>query len=104
MFLHITNARYVEGYKVEVSFNNGRKGIADLSDALEGPMFEPLRNCSIFSALTVDRELETIVWPNGADLAPEYIYFQVFKDDPELQPQFKRWGYIKDLSDCPHRR
>jgi hypothetical protein len=36
MFLHITNARYLEDYKVEVSFNNGRKGIADLADALKG--------------------------------------------------------------------
>ncbi len=94
MFLHVTNARYVDGYKVEVSFNNGRKGVADLTDALKGPMFEPLKNKLEFSTLTVDKELETIVWPNGADLAPEYIYFQAFKNDPELRSQFKQWGYI----------
>ncbi len=94
MFLHITKARYVKDYKVEISFNNGRKGIADLSDALKGPMFEPLKNYLTFSAFVVDKKLETIVWPNGADLAPEYIYFQIFKDDPELQSQFKQWGYI----------
>ncbi|MEI8186740.1 MAG: hypothetical protein WCG19_08585 [Chlorobiaceae bacterium] len=29
-----------------------------------------------------------------ADLAPEYIYFQAFKGDPQLKPQFKQWGYI----------
>ncbi len=94
MFLHITNARHIEKYKVEVSFNNGRKGVADLSNALKGPMFEPLKNISEFSALKLDEELETIVWPNGADLAPEYLYFQTFKDEPELQTQFKQWGYI----------
>jgi len=93
-FLHVTNARYVEGYKVEVSFNNGRKGIADLAEALKGPVFEPLKNKNEFSTLSLDEELETIVWPNGADLAPEYIYFQAFKNDPELQAQFKEWGYI----------
>ena len=43
MFLHVTNARYLEDYKVEVSFNDGRKGIADLTDALKGPIFEPLK-------------------------------------------------------------
>jgi hypothetical protein len=94
MFLHITNAHYVDDYKIEVSFNNGRKGVADLGGALKGPVFESLKNKSEFSSFKVDKELETIVWPNGADLAPEYIYFQAFKDEPELQSQFKQWGYI----------
>ena len=70
MFLHVTEARYLESYKVEVSFNDGKKGIADLSAALKGPVFEPLKDLSVFSQLRVDEELETIVWPNGADLAP----------------------------------
>ncbi|MFH0784412.1 MAG: DUF2442 domain-containing protein [Pseudomonadota bacterium] len=94
MFLHVTNARYLEDYKVEVFFNDGRKGVADLTDALKGAMFEPLKNKSVFSSFVVDKELDTIVWPNGADLAPEYIYFQAFKNEPELQQQFKRWGYL----------
>ncbi len=94
MFLHVTDAKYLEDYKVEVSFNNGRQGIADLKDVLKGTMFEPLKNKKVFSNLVVDKELDTIVWSNGADLAPEYIYFQIFKNDPELQHQFKQWGYI----------
>ena len=94
MFLHVTDANYVEEYKVQVSFNDGRKGIADLSEALKGPIFDPLKEKSIFSKLEVDTELETIAWPNGADLAPEYIYFLAFKDDPSLQAKFKHWGYI----------
>lgn len=94
MFLHITDAKYVEEYKVQVTFNNGRKGVADLSSVLNGEAFESLKDKSIFSTLKVDEELETITWSNGADLAPEYIYFQAFKDDPTLQEQFKNWGYI----------
>ncbi len=94
MFLHVTAAKHIEDYRVEVSFNNGKKGIADLAEALKGPVFESLRNKTSFSRLQVDEELETIVWPNGADLAPEYIYFQAFKHEPELQSQFKQWGYI----------
>lgn len=94
MFLHITDARYLKDYKVEVYFNNGRKGVADLSDALKGTMFESLKHKSKFSELVVDKELDTIVWSNGADLAPEYIYFQAFKHEPELQVQFREWGYI----------
>jgi hypothetical protein len=94
MFLHVTEAKYLNGYQVEVSFNNGRKGVADLTDALKGSLFESLKDTSSFARLMLDNELNTITWSNGADLAPEYIYFQAFKNDPELQPQFKQWGYI----------
>ena len=94
MFLHVSDARYIDGYKVELLVNDGRKGIADLSAALEGPAFEALKELSIFSQLRLDPELDTIVWPNGADLAPEYLYFQAFNNLPELQVQFKKWGYI----------
>ena len=94
MFLHVTSARYLHDYQVEVAFNNGRQGIADLSPALRGPVFEPLKSPDEFAKLALDVELETIVWPNGADLAPEYIYFQAFRNDPDLQQQFKAWGYI----------
>jgi hypothetical protein len=82
MFLHITNARYLDDYKVAVSFNDGREGVADLYDALNGPIFEPLRDKSKFAAFKNNEELETIVWSNGADLAPE------------LESQFRQWGYI----------
>ena len=94
MFLHITEARPVGGYKVAVSFNDGRKGVADLSDALRGPVFEPLKDPAIFAQLRVDKELETLTWPNGADLAPEYVYFRAFTDDPQLEERFREWGYI----------
>ena len=94
MFLHVTNAKYIKDYKIEVSFNDGRQGVADLTPALTGPLFEPLKNKEKFADMRVDKELDTIVWPNGADLAPEYIYFQAFRYEPELQSQFKQWGYI----------
>ena len=94
MFLHIINAEYIDDYKVKVFFSNGEKGVVDLSSVLKGPIFEPLKDKSLFSRLKIDKDLETIVWPNGADLAPEYIYYLAFRDKIELQPKFKEWGYI----------
>ena len=94
MILHVTEAKYMKDYQVEVSFNDGRKGIANLKEALHGTVFQPLKDKNLFSQLKLDKELDTIIWPNGADLAPEYIYFNAFKDDPELQKKFKDWGYI----------
>ncbi|MES2662975.1 MAG: DUF2442 domain-containing protein [Pseudomonadota bacterium] len=94
MFLHVIDAKYVTGHKVEVVFNDGRRVIADLTEALKGKVFEALKDKAEFSHLTVDSELGTICWANGADLAPEYIYFQAFKHEPNLQQQFKQWGYL----------
>ena len=94
MFLHITKANYIKDYKVAVCFNNGKQGVADLSDVLTGGIFEPLKDKAIFANLRVDKELATLVWENGADIAPEYIYFQVFKQERALQSQFRQWGYL----------
>ncbi len=94
MILHVTEAKYLDGHKVEVSFNDGRRGIADLSNTLRGSVFQPLKDEAFFAQLKLDKELDTISWPNGADIAPEYLYFQAFKDHPELQEQFKAWGYL----------
>jgi len=94
MILHVTNAKYIKDYKVEVSFNDGKTGIVDLRQSLSGTVFDPLKDIEIFSQLKVDNELDTIVWPNGVDLAPEYLYFQAFNELPELQNKFKEWGYV----------
>lgn len=71
--LHVTSARYIEDYRIWISFDDGTEGEADLSKALDGPVFAPLREKRLFSRFNVDPELETIVWPNGADFAPEYL-------------------------------
>ena len=96
MLVHLVDAKYVDGYRIEVSFNDGRKGIADLSDALQGPAFEILKDELEFQRFVVDEELDTLVWENGADLAPEYIYFQAFRHDQDLQERFKKWGYLNN--------
>ena len=56
-----------------VSFDDGVSGEVDLDGVLNGPVFEPLKDESEFSKMYVDPELEAITWPNGADLAPEFV-------------------------------
>lgn len=71
--LHIRSVKYLNDYRLWVSFDNGEEGEVDLSSALKGQVFEPLKDKTLFSKASVDPELETIVWPNGADLAPEFV-------------------------------
>jgi hypothetical protein len=94
MFLHILTANYLNHYKIAIEFNNGSHGVADLSDSLTGKIFEPLQDINFFKQFKVDEELGTICWENGADFAPEYLYFLAFKNVPELQEQFQQWGYL----------
>ncbi len=74
MFLHVKKAEYVRDYIIRVSFNNGAEGEVDLSRELEGEIFAPLKDINKFKSFKVDPVLETIVWENGADLAPEFLY------------------------------
>ena len=94
MLLFIKEAQYLKNYKVKLKFTDGKVGIVDLQDELHGRVFEPLKDKKIFSTLRVDEDLETIVWDNGADLAPEFLYFKAFENDKDLKPKFKEWGYI----------
>jgi hypothetical protein len=71
--LHIESVKYVSGYILLISFDDGVTGNVDFENALNGPVFLPLKDVNEFSKVCVDPELETIVWPNGADLAPEFV-------------------------------
>ena len=73
MLPRITDARYINGYTVWLRYADGAEGTVDLSGELSGPMFEPLRDRAVFSQLRLHPELHTLVWPNGADLAPEFL-------------------------------
>ncbi len=94
MILHITKVAYLSDYKLSVSFNNGESGVADLSSLIDKGVFKVLAAREKFAQVDLDRELETIVWPGGLDVAPEFVFFQAFKDKPQYQSQFKAWGYV----------
>jgi len=74
MILHVTDAKHLQDYQLWIKFNDGVEGAVDLSKELWGVVFEPLKDVNLFSQIKVDAELATIVWPNGADLAPEFLH------------------------------
>lgn len=73
MILHVKEAEYLHDYVIWVKFNDGIEGEVDLRGELTGEIFGPLKDKKIFRSFKVDPVLETIVWENGADLAPEFL-------------------------------
>lgn len=74
MILHITSAAVTGPSSLHVNFNDGMSKEVDLRPLLFGPVFEPLRDPAYFASVTVDPICGTVVWPNGADFAPEALY------------------------------
>jgi hypothetical protein len=70
----VIDARHAGGYRVWLRFADGLSGEIDLEKELWGPVFEPLKDVAEFAKVRFDPEADTIVWPNGADLAPEFLY------------------------------
>ena len=103
MILHVTEARHLGGFRVELSFDDGRSGVADLTGQLDGPVFRELNDPEKFASFSLDPELKTIAWSNGADLAPEFLYFLAFKDDPDLRELFRKWGYLDRAPASPQK-
>ena len=70
----VMEARYLGGYVVWLKFRDGTAGEIDLASILTGPVFEPLRDTAGFQDFEIHPEFRTLVWPNGADLAPEFLH------------------------------
>jgi hypothetical protein len=73
--VRIRSVEALDGFRVRLGFTDGSQGEVDLRPYLWGPVFEPvLTDRRVFESVRVDPELQTIVWPNGADLDPDMLY------------------------------
>lgn len=68
----VVQAEHRGGFRVHVVFNDGSENTIDFTDWLQGPIFEPLKDVAFFTRFFIDGG--TVVWPNGADIAPETLY------------------------------
>jgi hypothetical protein len=74
----VVNARIVEGYKVEIKFNDGADGIIDFQNIIKNDKREIIKELLDKNKFqTVKVEYDTLVWENGVDFAPEYLYEKI---------------------------
>lgn len=73
--VHTVKAFEIVGpYRIRVEFGDGLVRTIDLRPVLEGELYSPLRDLNQFNSVSLDREVHTLVWPNGADFDPAILH------------------------------
>jgi len=82
----VVRAEHRGGFRIHLVFNDQSEATIDFEPWLDGPVFEPLKAASYFRRFFV--EGGTVVWPNGADIAPETLYeaARATRSNKALQP------------------
>lgn len=76
MMIHdIVSANYKGEYKIEVTFDDGKKGVVDFSKYIKkGGVFDRFKDINFFKNFTINQELGVLTWQGEIDVAPETIY------------------------------
>jgi len=73
--ISVINARYINQYKIYLTFSDQKKGIVDLENVIlhdHRPIINMLADIDQFKRFKVSAD--TLVWENGVDLAPKFLY------------------------------
>lgn len=81
MILHILEVEVCGPHSLHLLFDDGTNKRVNVLPLLRGRIFEPLHDPAYFSRVTIDPVGGTVVWPNGADFAPEALY--TLEPEPE---------------------
>ncbi len=72
MYLGIKEVQPLEDYKLKLKFENDEEKIFDLKPYLNLGKFSELQDPELFKKVRIS--FDTIEWPNGIDLDPEFLY------------------------------
>ena len=87
----VTSVQLLGGYRLRVSSDDQCSREIDLEPVLEGEIYGPLRDPSRFAAVAIDPEVQTLVWPGGADFDPAILH-DWSRYEPAMRDLAKRWS------------
>lgn len=70
----VTSFEVLRPFALRVAFDDGTEQTIDFLPVLAGELFGPLRDPKLFEKVRVDPEVQTLVWPNGADFDPATLH------------------------------
>jgi len=73
-FFRVESFRLLDDYRFSVSFDDGKTVNIDFEPVLFGELFGPFRDKRLFEQVKIDPEVNTLVWPNGADFDPNTLH------------------------------
>lgn len=61
-------------YTLHVGFDDDTEQVINFEPILRGELYGPLQDLELFNGVALDREVHTLVWPNGADFDPAILH------------------------------
>jgi hypothetical protein len=75
MLHDVVDAIYRGGYKIEIVFDDGKRGVVDFSGYVEkGGVFERFKDREYFRRFKINEGIGTLTWSDEVDIAPETLY------------------------------
>ena len=71
---YVTDVQYLGGYRLRLTFEDHKTKLVDLEQYLEGGVFDRLKDVEYFGLVTLNPDIDTVVWPNNADFSPDFLY------------------------------
>ncbi len=73
-FAKVEDVEVLRDYTLRLRFSDQKVNEINFEPVLRGEFYAPLKDKELFDQVTVDTEVGTIVWPNGADYDPSMLY------------------------------
>ena len=70
----VLSCEIIDQYTVRVQFDDQTWQTIDFETILRGSLYGPLRDLDLFNQVRIDPEVQTLVWPNGADFDPATLH------------------------------
>ena len=89
----VESCKVVGPYTLHIGFDDGSFQTIDFRPVLEGELYGPLIDATLFSRVTIDPEVHTITWPNGADFDPATLHDWPEHED-DLRQMAQGWSGV----------
>jgi len=81
-------------YVLRVGFDDGTSQRINFKLVLTGQLYAPLEDLNLFNQVSIDPEVHTLVWPNGADFDPATLHDWP-AHEKALCERAKRWQMVQ---------